>query len=229
MRVTTCMFFWAEPLDELWSQVTALEGLSDRLVAVNGRWDGFPTNGRDTSREEIATVVEAAERANIDVTVHRPHGTWPGEVAQRNYTLKLALTDADWVFLMDADERVVHVGPNVRDDLEKMDRHVGTLEFHTLDGDYKPATQWETAGQTTEQRRFFRATSDLRYEKHHWWLRTDSFALWGQIPGLRFAKARKLDVRVEHRTCVRDPERWVLKDEFRAVRDPADAARGWEY
>ena len=229
MRLTACLFWWSEPLDELHAQVSALGGFCDRLVAVNGRWDGFPQPAEDTSREEIATIVEAAESAAIDVTVHRPAGTWRGEVAQRNYTLKLALPDADWIFLMDGDERVVEVGDDVRAKLAAIDEHVGTLEFHTLDGPEKPATQWEIPGTTSEQRRLFRALPDLRYERHHWWLRTDRLALWGEIPGLPFAKAQKLDVRVQHRTCVRDRERWKLKRRFIAVRDPADKARGYEY
>lgn len=228
-RLTACLFWWSEPIEELRAQVLALGGFVDRLVAVNGRWDGFPLPAEDTSREEVATVIAAAEEAGIDVTVHRPAGCWPGEVAQRNYTLKLALPDADWIYLMDADERVVSVGEDTRERLAAMEEHVATLEFHTLEGDEPPPTQWEVPGETQEQRRIFRAVPDLRYERHHWWLRTDKLALWGEIPRLPFAKAQKVDVRVEHRTCIRSPERRELKRQFREVRDPADKARGYEY
>ncbi len=227
MRVTTTLFWYAEPTEELWAQVTALKGLSDRLVGCYGRWEGFPELDVD-HQEQLDTVKKAAEHAGLDCTLHGP-SIWPGEVAQRNHTLKLALEDADWVHLMDADERVVSVADNVRDRLERMTVDVGTLEFHTLEGYERPPTTWETPGQTTEQRRFSRAQPDLRFEKHHWWLRTDTQALWGEIRGLEFAVANKLDVRVEHRTCLRTEARRKVKADFRAVRDPADKARGWEY
>jgi hypothetical protein len=222
--------WWAEPEDALFNAVEALAGFCDRIVAVNGRWAEpipFPDEGKNT-HHEVEAIYEGALAADLDATVHVFAGPIVGEVFHRNFAIELAKVDADWIYLMDADERIVSVGEDSRDRLEGQIEDVGTVEFHTVDGPEQPATGWENPGETTEQRRIFRTRPDLHYDRHHWWLRTMRLALWGQIPGVPFAPANKIDIRVEHRTCVRSEERWKQKREYIAVRDPADKKRGYE-
>jgi hypothetical protein len=226
MKVTAALMFYAEPPEELDAQVRALGGFCDRLAAVHGHWNGFPVPDGYSEAEECATVVKAAADAGLELNLQSGLG-FPGELSHRNWTLASALKDTDWLYLMDADERVLsHKG--VRDELDHMTCDVGTVEFFTAEGPEKPLTTWEQPGGTTEQRRLFRANPNMRFEVHHWWLVDDVSAYWGEVAGRKFAPAAKTSLKVEHRTCLRPAARWATKRTYAKKRDADDIARGYE-
>lgn len=226
MKVTAALMFFNEPPQELEQQVKALEGFCDRLVAVQGRWNGFPVPTVDTADEECATVIRAASEAGLELALQSGLG-FPGELAHRNWTLQTAIKETDWVFLMDADERVLeHRG--VREQLDSMTADVGTVDFFTAIGPEKPLTKWEQPGKVTPQRRLFRARPGMRYEVHHWWLVDDTTAFWGEVAGKAHAPSEHTSLRVEHRTCLRPAERWATKRTYAKKRDADDLERGHE-
>lgn len=231
MKLTAAMMFYAEPPEELDAQVRALGGFCDRLAAVHGHWNGFPIPEGYSEAEECATVVKAASDAGLELSLQSGLG-FPGELAHRNWTLASANKNTDWLFLMDADERVIsHKG--VRDELDSMTCDVGTVDFYTAPGPEVPLTEWERneklpPSRTTPQRRLFRANPNLRFEVHHWWLVDDVNSYWGEVAGKPHAPSQHTSMRVEHRTCLRPAERWATKRKYAAKRDDDDRKRGYE-
>lgn len=230
MRVCAVMMWYDEPVVDLVAYVSSLEGFVDRLVAVDGRWEGFdPENDYPASSiDQSLALIEACDIAGIDLTLHRPSAPWAGERTHRNYAMKLAVADADWVMPLDADERISYIGTYDRDLLENTTYDVAEVKFLTLEGPHVPFTQWEKPGQGVYLRKIFRGHPDLNFYNKHYWLWDGTQALWHPMPGLPFAKSVKLEMSVDHYTAQRRDERHAQKAAYVPMRDAADVERGYE-
>lgn len=148
-------------------------------------------------------------------TIHVPNEAWSGnEVAKRTFMHRLAFSlsePGDWHMVMDGDQVVTTVPPNLDDRLVTSPWDVGEVTF-TEDGyaDYA-------------RRILFRAVP-LRIETNHFTYITDTErVLWGagQEQALSLS-----DVVVDHRPKVRSKERLRARGEYYETRDHEGVEKG---
>jgi glycosyltransferase involved in cell wall biosynthesis len=116
-----------------------------RLVVVDGRWDGFPTYGSDSSTDGTQRM---AKKCGAEI-IEAPAGGWPNEIAARN--AYLVGKPGDWYFIMDADEVVSGTLPNL---------DAGPQAFL--------ARHSEPDGQIYQRIRLLQESGDLVYQFTHW-------------------------------------------------------------
>ncbi|MBO0676793.1 hypothetical protein JRC04_04875 [Mycolicibacterium sp. S2-37] len=216
MKVIGLLSWYDEDREWLADCVTSLAGFCDHLVAVDGAYAAFPGGKRASHSLQAGTISRAAADIGLNCTIHTPSevwdGPWGGEVAKRNFMFQLAKSvtethTGDWFFRIDADERITHCPSYVRDILQDIEEPVAEV---LLWEDYPPQVA-HYVGQGVSQtplRALFRNVPYLRIEGAHWNVIADgdlgpAYPLW--------------DLRVEHRTGQRSPERQRLKSEYNAL------------
>lgn len=166
MNVTAALCWYDEPVEALERCVASLEGVCDRLVAVDGRWDVFP-GARDLSPLEQKLAIQAAARAaGIKDEVHGGGPfAWESQVAKRSYAIERAASTGDWVLVIDADE---HISSSDRAALHALlaatDLDVGEVPL-TNRSQRWPLNQLHT--HTFAARRLFRSACAPHYERAH--------------------------------------------------------------
>ncbi len=156
MTIAACLVWYDEPAATLDRCVRSLAGLCDALVAVDGRWRGFPARHEFVNLDDGAAVIERAAR---DSDLRLPE--WPSQAAKRSYTMQQAATLGDWVLVIDADEHVAsfdrqalteQLSGTTADVAEVTIRNVGAGLFQT-----KPRPR----------RRVYRAAAGITVEQAH--------------------------------------------------------------
>ncbi|MFJ6729998.1 hypothetical protein ACIQPQ_34375 [Streptomyces sp. NPDC091281] len=219
MHVIGLLSWWEEPASWLAECVAGLAQICDHLIAVDGPYALFPgaTKKPASGSEQADTIMRAAAGAGLGCTVHIAREPWwGGEVAKRDYMLRLAMTMArpgvDWLLRVDADE----VFTQVPVDTKKI---LGETEL-----DVAEVTMWERGDEDSQfpLRVLYRALPGIRIQQAHYVVTvpgTDggSRVLVGNDTVHRQETALPLwDVRLEHRTRQRSPRRRALKDQYYA-------------
>lgn len=102
MIVTAALAWWNEPTWALDRLVRSLEGVADRLVAVDGRWANMPGRGLLSPDDEACAIRDAASAAGLDLVLSRKAKRWT-QVEKRNHLMQLAAAGSDWVLVVDGD------------------------------------------------------------------------------------------------------------------------------
>lgn len=112
MIITAALAWWNEPPEALDKLVRSLEGVCDRLIAVDGRWAHMPGNRVYSPLPEVNAIMLAAAAVGIDCAVHRtPSGSvggWDSQVEKRDYLMRRAAEGSDWIVIVDGDTHVSH-------------------------------------------------------------------------------------------------------------------------
>jgi hypothetical protein len=188
------------------------------LVAVDGAYallrDGRPTSPADQHQ----AIADTCRAAGIDHTIHAPRTTWQGnEIEKRTHGFQLAEQIAgpdDWYWSMDADQVVTHCPTDLHDRLASSPHDAALVrlwERRDLKADERKAAQipaW-TDSDERSPRILFRAVPGLHLEDNHYtYIAGDGRVLWGNQHHHQVEPALDLtDLRIEHRTWLRDHDR----------------------
>ncbi|MFF9310085.1 hypothetical protein ACF1BS_04155 [Streptomyces sp. NPDC014748] len=221
MRIIGLLSWYEEPAPWLAECVSALAGLCDHVVAVDGPYALFPGAVRTpaSGSEQADTIAHVAAGAGMGCTIHVPRQPWWGnEVAKRDFMVQLAMTMAepgvDWLLRVDADEVFTQVPGDTRKALAGTDLDVAEV------------TMWERGGDQPDGqfplRCLFRALPGIRVQQAHYVVTVPAAGggtrvLVGNETVHQAVPALPLwDVRLEHRTRHRPAARRALKERYYA-------------
>ncbi len=132
MKIAAAICWYDESLEFLTRCVSSLDGLVDEVVAVDGAWSLF--EGATASDEAQGWAIKAAaERIGIGCRIVVPARLWRSQVEKRAAVMAHAGRDADWVFVIDADEYVARAdAASSRELLEATDAVTATVTIENL-------------------------------------------------------------------------------------------------
>lgn len=107
MIIAAALAWYAETPATIERCARSLGGVCDFLVALGGRWHGFPPVEGDRPEEQVAALEAGCAEAGIFCSASCTAYEWESQVAKRAELMQLAAHGADWVFVIDADEYVV--------------------------------------------------------------------------------------------------------------------------
>ena len=165
------LVFWDEPPDVLYEWSKSAGQLADRIVAADGPFSLFPHDSVESPQECINALLQGAVESGAGLT--RLEGReWAGQVEKRDAVIK-ACQDSEWVFWMDADERIrlcdlehVHWAlSNTRADAIITARYTPP----NPDARWAPdSTTDEREDETFLHPRIFRSLDNMGVERCHW-------------------------------------------------------------
>jgi hypothetical protein len=122
--------WYDESVDWLAECVASLAPLCDHVVAVDGRYLLWPTGGAWSHPDQVDAIADTAAAVGLGCTVYQPDQPWvDDEPGKRSFALRLAETlKPQWLFVIDADERVAEVGDDTLDLLARTDCDVGEVD-----------------------------------------------------------------------------------------------------
>lgn len=200
MRIVAVLSWWNEPADWLTECVSSAR-FCDYLIAVDGPYSAFPgAADRPTSPKGQG---DAILRAGLPGEIHTRKTPWTSEVEKRNHTFALAkAAEADWIFVIDADEYVQFVPDGLRDVLVESDCGIAecTLMYEAVPG-------WPLQPSTV--RRLYKVTPDIGYSGTHYRVISDGVDLSDQS-----TPAQPTGLQMVHRSHERSVERKAEKDDY---------------
>lgn len=196
--MTGLLSFYDEKAGHLADCIASFAGAGiDRLVAVDGAYALFPDGTSFSGGDQHDAIRGTCLDHGIGCTLYTPPAVWAGnEVEKRTLLFRLGHAHCepydDWLFVIDADETVAHVG-DWRGQLEQ----TGCDVCAVLHGE--PAVRPRT------ERRLFRAHPGgiTVRQSHFFYIDGDHRVLWG--PGQ--IDRELVDIRILHEPLKRAPER----------------------
>ncbi len=177
--------------------------LCDFIIAIDGAYADFPgaVERPFSPQRQHETIVRTAQRYGIGAATHRKATPWASEVAKRNFMLQDAkdhANEGDWLFRIDADEVLTRVGYDTREVLEYTPHDVSEVIL------------WDAKwGGGTPLRALYRNVPNLRIDQAHYRVLAHEGTV---LNGENAVPAQQLwDVRLEHRTHERTPDRLIRK------------------
>ena len=103
-RIVACLSWHAEQPAHLTRAITSLHGIADTVVALSGRWDGFPPIDTTwTVADELTAIRQTCEATSL--RLHLCAGLeWRSQVDKRDQLMRCASELGDWLLVIDADE-----------------------------------------------------------------------------------------------------------------------------
>ena len=209
----------------------------EHLVAVDGAYALFPGGRHRSGSEQHGAILETAHACGMGVTIHTPQKVWAdNEIEKRSFLFRLAEQVSepdDWYFVMDADQVVTQVPPDFRSRLEATECDVGEVAlWERNDPLESEATalasrsfNWQRSSET-RCRFLFRAVPGLTVQTNHYtYIDGLGRRLWGNpAMGDALEPAGDFsDLRIEHRTKLRDQARILEQRTYYKRRDALQA------
>jgi hypothetical protein len=224
------MSFYDEPIETLIASIATLPVAGvDHLVALDGRYALYPGDRAVSDANQHAAIVMTCRELGIACTFHAPTEPWAGNEPEKRtalFALGWALADdGDWFLIHDADMFVTEAPDDLREQLERTDRDVATVEV--LDTVAKRINVpnmppvFEFCG-------LYRAQPILVGPHHAQYRTADGQHLWvgngeaSPVPNLDLSST----VRIEHSPDRRPVERQQAKLNYYAERDQTTVERG---
>jgi len=138
VRIVAVLSWFDEAPSWLATCVAGIGRFCDGLVAVDGAYAIYPQGRARSHPQQAEAIVNAAEAAGLELTLHQPTTTWAdNEVGKRSFSLKLAglqLEEGrDWLAVVDADYHLLQCSPDaIRAALAETPAPVAT--YTLLDG-----------------------------------------------------------------------------------------------
>jgi hypothetical protein len=233
VTLTACLSWFDEDPALLYGCVSSLPAAGvTALVAVDGRYAHFPATHACSTPEQTRAIEDAAHAAGLACHVHRPAKLWADEMTKRTAVFRYAeaLTNPDWLLVIDADERIINTPENLPALLAATDFDVATVPLLE-----EPATAWYAAGEDGHEiimgaryvkyrRSLFRAGLGLHVTgRHDWYVTADGRRLWGDEPLEPALRVRELVL--DHRPRDRAPGRCDAQKAYYDARDAAGVER----
>lgn len=208
LRIIGLLSWYDEDPQLLKECVAGAAMLCDYIVAVDGAYAHFP--GADekpySDEEQHDAIVQTAKAYGKGVTTWRRVKPWESEVQKRNAILTQIAGIAeprpgDWLLRFDADEVLTQTGYGTRDLLENTPHDVAEVIL------------WDSRyGGGTPLRALYRNVPGLRIEQAHYLVKAYDNTV---LNGPNAVEAEQLwDIRLNHRTHERTPERLTLKAQY---------------
>lgn len=123
MLITLITSWYDEQPDWLYGLVASVNGICSHVVAVDGAYALYPYGRGRSAPEQAAAITQAARDNDLGLTLYEPGWPWVGnECEKRNMMFRLAaVTEPDWMLILDGDERVLASPINLHDLLESTD------------------------------------------------------------------------------------------------------------
>jgi hypothetical protein len=214
--------------------VTSMHRFCDHVICLDGGYRLYPNALPSSGAPSHDAIVKAAEAVGLGLTLHIPAAVFENnEVEKRTLAFRLgealAEPEVDWYFILDADEVVVHHGPNVLEDLAQTPLDVASLSMIER-VDWHRDEHVEAVGRAgfaasrslAHSRRFYRAIPGLRAVGNHYTFVADRDGRTMTLRGLEQLPHEQwvdLDVEIEHRHQMRDMERAHAKEMYYRLRD----------
>lgn len=185
MIVTAMLAWWNEQPEDLDRCVRSLASVADRVVAVDGAYRRYPGATVKSPPEQAEAIRAAAEAVGLEAVIHVPKRLWKGQVEKRDFLIRQASIDSDWLAGVDADFLIVGDRRRVRHDLETYERDVDVvrvvLETPVGRGEY--ASKWHRKIEewySYEFHHFFRVLPGMGFERLHWQIKAvkDGEPVW---------------------------------------------------
>ncbi len=215
------------------SLVTCLQALAeagtDHVVALDGRYALYPADHDLSDPNEYAAILLACRELGMGCTIHAPSGPWEGGEVEKRTALFAAgwaiAEPGDWFWVQDADQVVIRVPEDFKDQLEASEHDVGEVEICDVVALQANQENWPPY---FAMRALFRAQPITVGPAHCMYRAADGSLLWGYEGDGRMSSALDLsaDVLVEHRPQERPPARQHAKLVYYAERDAAGIERG---
>ena len=126
MIVTAAMVWYSESEETLVRCARSLAGFCDELVALGGRWDGFPEIPDDDPEAQANALADACDEIGIEYQIGL--GWWDSQVEKRADLMREATKDSDWVVVIDGDEYIDRGDPEkFRDSLAETEFDVARI------------------------------------------------------------------------------------------------------
>ncbi len=222
--VTVLLSWYDENPAWLSATVASAGGFADQVVALDGAYFHYPQGAARSPHGQAEAIRATASACGMGCTIVEPRTVWAGnEVEKRSAMFAVAecvTAPDDWYFVLDGDEVVTDCPGNLRDRLAQTAEDAGKVTF------------WQHREHTAVDERpfvlafveqvglipvLFRAQRGLHVEGNHFTYRTaDGQYLWGLGGGGPHADFT--DVRVEHRTLLRDVYRAKQAQDYYARR-----------
>jgi hypothetical protein len=201
------------------------------LVALDGAYALYPGASPASDPAQKLALNTAAQQAGIEADIYTPDGVFKGnEVEKRSALFELAESVTgpdDWYFVMDADELISEVPTDFHDRLASTDRDVAEVTFvEQRDPERPPPSLWQRKD-AYPIRVLFRAIRGLRVKTNHWtYVTPDGRKLWGQNKRTLEATLDCTDLRILHRSDLRQQDRRTDQYAYYAIRDDRRAEIG---
>lgn len=235
-RIVGLLTWYDESPSWLSAAITSHAQAIDHLVACDGAYGLYPDGSPHSGIEQHEAITAACYASKIGLTLHSPQHVWFGnEVEKRTFMFRVAETlDADWLFVLDADQILTSLPPDFRQRLESTDLNAAETAFFErlnphLSEKMEKAAQafvWDRKS-NFKVRNIFRALPGLHCERNHYtYVTADGRKLWGNTTHAGHDVEPCLDLtdlKIEHRTNFRDMARRESAKEFYRRRDSSGA------
>ncbi len=228
MRIIACLSWFDEDPALLTDSVSALAGVADHLVAVDGAYALYPGAQAQSDPAQREAIEAAAQSIGIPATIHVPDTPWQGnEVEKRDFMFHLAEQHAtaneDWYLVVDADEVVtdcceLHAALAACELDAGMVTLWGYMTAPKVQGAW-PRSKVQSVGEYP-LRKLFRAIPGLGVVGRHYHYRLpDGRYLWHELHSPDMAPAAEFAVRIHHRNPLRGRSRNEAREQYYAIRD----------
>lgn len=234
-RVIGLMSFYDEPVELLSASLQGMAAAGvDHMVCMDGRYAIYPGDTHLSDANQHGAIVVTCRNLGMGCTLSIPEREWEGnEVEKRTALFALGWSlanDGDWFWVQDADGIVTDFPDNWKQRLADTEHDAASVMMHDPVMAEARQSDWPA---DFEIRCMFRAQPIRCLTNHCTYVADDGRVLWGQVvhgqehgrgqvDGLHFP-----DIRVEHRTQQRPPERLQAKAAYYAERDASGIERGF--
>lgn len=226
MRVISLLCWYDEHPDMLAAHVAGLvQARVEVLVAVDGAYRDYPGGMPHSPVAQSFALQNACNVAGIRLELMRPNRLWAHEMEKRSALFRLAdSVGADWYLVLDADEVLINVPPDLRDRLAGADVDVFELPYlddphptlaYAEDADGEPYVA--RARHLKYRRSLFRGSPGIYVAgRHSRYIAADGQVLWGDpLWGDEPVAAERLrDFVFDHRSAQRGAERNLARRAF---------------
>lgn len=220
--ITACLAWYAEAPAVLERCACSLGGVCDRLVALGGRWEGFPEIPGDDVDAQVAALEAGCRRAGVFLDASWARDPWPSQVAKR---AELMLTargwQPDWLFVIDADEYIADANTDaIHTALETTLADAATIHGIRVPHKLSVRRPW---------RRMYRANTGVTVEiAHNGYRAADGRWLYGDPAHVQLEPAVDLTAHLllVHDQAARDSARLAARQAYLQARR-AEASEAW--
>lgn len=221
-----CLLSWFDE-DPAWL-TEMVESLAladvDHLVALDGAYSLFPGAAASSHPDQQEAIAAAARKIGIHFTIKSGYRIWETEMEKRTTLFALAervTSPDDWYLVLDADCVVKSAPTNLKRRLAGFTTDAVRV---TMDEPFPPTGKVKSF----PLRSLFRAIRGLHVERNHYtYVTPDGRQLWGRVTsdgrelrrGDASVRAGEVDLRVEHRTHLREVARAARARSYYAERD----------
>lgn len=228
MIINAALAWWNERPDDIRRCLHGIANIADRVVAVDGAYARYPGATVKSSASQREALVEAAKEFNLELWTPGVDRLWAGQVEKRDFLMRNAAVDCDWIAVVDTDHVIFTDRRLARQELENTppasDIDVVKVDFVTPDNDKKPeekaAGNWHLQTGRVSIAHLFRPLPGFRVERFHWWYSAlkhgERIWMWGNDESRPLAKPKVMATpyEIQHLTMFRTKEQVLASRAF---------------